>query len=169
VQPIDPGPEHVSAALGIGDSVTTEPIDVLGDIDEFTVTGPPGQDVSVVVDGRDGYVGPFVRVWVLDPVTFDTLAEQPANFIGSPALPCASRGQFKIVVGEPRGLSAICLDPMCSGFRFVGPYGFHIVPSIVRPRTTRPLTPSVIRYVVRPLIQSETSTSSRLRELRARC
>ena len=129
VQPIDPGPEHVSAALGIGDSVTTEPIDVLGDIDEFTVTGPPGQDVSVVVDGRDGYVGPFVRVWVLDPVTFDTLAEQPAQFhrIAGP-FRVPPGGQFKIVVGEPRGLSAICLDPMCSGFRFVGPYGFHIVP-----------------------------------------
>ncbi|HEY6209996.1 MAG TPA: hypothetical protein VIW28_13115 [Gemmatimonadales bacterium] len=122
-------PEHVSAALAPGDSVTTEPIDTLGDWDEFTVTAAPGQEMSVVFDGRDGFTGPFAYVWVFDPATLDTLAFQPGQFrrIAGPFRAPPS-GRFKIAVFEPAGFFRICYDATCGGiYRFVGPYGFHVI------------------------------------------
>ena len=129
VVPIDPGPEHVSAALAVGDSVMTEPIDVPGDWDEFTVTATPGQDISVVVDGRDSYTGQFFSLWVFDPATLDTLAFQVGQFrrIAGPFRAPAS-GQFKIAVMEPRGFFRDCYDATCGGiYSLVGAYGFHVV------------------------------------------
>ena len=129
VLPVDPRPEHVSAMLSVGDSVTTEPIDAPGDLDEFTVTATPGQEVSLIVDGRDGFTGPFVNVWVFDPATLDTLASQVGQFhrIAGPFRVPAS-GQFKIDVSQPRGLSGNCYDATCGGvFSFVGSYGFHVI------------------------------------------
>lgn len=44
---IDPGPESVSATLAAGDTVTSEAIDQIGDIDRFTIHGAPGSLVIV--------------------------------------------------------------------------------------------------------------------------
>jgi len=129
VLPIDPGPEQVSAALAVGDSVITESIDAPGDWDEFTVTATPRQDISVIVNGRDGLTGPFAYVWVFDPVTLDTLAWQAGQFrrIAGPFRVPAS-GQFKIAVFQPGGFFRICYDTTCEGiYNFVGTYGFHVV------------------------------------------
>lgn len=107
----------------------TEPIDAPGDLDEFTVTATPGQDMSIIFDGRDGFTGPFVYMWVYDPATFDTLAVQAGQFrrIAGPFQVPAS-GQFKIAVLQPRGLSGLCYDATCGGvFTFVGSYGFHVI------------------------------------------
>jgi hypothetical protein len=107
----------------------TEPIDAPGDVDEFTVTATPGQDMSILFEGRDGFVGPFVYVWVFDPATLDTLAAQAGQFrrIAGPFHVPAS-GQFRIAVSQPRGLSGICYDATCGGvFTFTGSYGFHVL------------------------------------------
>lgn len=130
VLPIDPAPEHVSAALAMGDSVTTEPIDALGDWDEFTVAATPAHDVSVITDGRDSFTGPFAYAWVFDPATLDTLVFQPLQFrrIAGPFRVPAS-AQFKIAVFEPAGFFRTCYDTTCGGvYRFVGSYSFRVVP-----------------------------------------
>ena len=129
VLPVDAGPEHVSAALAVGDSVTTEPIDQPGDWDEFTVTATPDQDISIVFDGRPGFSGPFAYVRAYDPATGDTLASQVGQFrrVAGPFRAPAS-GQFKIAVFEPSGWFRDCYDATCGGiYHFVGPYGFHVI------------------------------------------
>jgi len=45
--PIDPAPEVHASAISIGDTVSDEAIDKLGDIDLFTFHGTPGQQVNV--------------------------------------------------------------------------------------------------------------------------
>ena len=122
-------PEHVGAALAVGDSVTTEPIDEPGDWDEFTVTATPDQDISIMLDGRPGFSGPFVSLRAYDPGTGDTLASQVGQFrrIAGPFRAPAS-GQFKIAVFQPSGWFRTCYDATCGGiYSFVGPYGFHVV------------------------------------------
>ena len=129
VRPVDAGPEHVSAALAVGDSVTTEPIDEPGDWDEFTVTATPDQDISILFDGRPGFSGPFISVRAYDPTSGDTLASQVGQFrrMAGPFRAPAS-GLFKIAVYQPSGWSRICYDATCGGlYNFVGPYGFHVV------------------------------------------
>jgi hypothetical protein len=45
--PIDPAPEVHAAVISIGDTVSDESVDKLGDIDRFTFSGAPGQVVNV--------------------------------------------------------------------------------------------------------------------------
>lgn len=49
LQPIDTAPEHATATLVPGDTVP-ESIDVLGDIDDFTLTGTPGAQYNLFVE-----------------------------------------------------------------------------------------------------------------------
>jgi hypothetical protein len=44
---IDPRPEHISATIAAGDSISGESIDVPGDVDEFPVPGAPGEEGNV--------------------------------------------------------------------------------------------------------------------------
>lgn len=46
---IDRAPEVASSALVLGDTVTTEAIDPVGDVDEFTVAGAAGQMVTLTI------------------------------------------------------------------------------------------------------------------------
>jgi hypothetical protein len=129
VLPIDPGPERVSATLTVGDSVVSERIDAPGDWDEFTVLGTPGQTMSVLFDGTDGFTGPWVYLRAFDPATDDTLAWQPSQFhrIAGPFRVPAG-GQVKISVSQPAGFFRTCYYRSCGGlFNFVGPYGFHVL------------------------------------------
>jgi hypothetical protein len=133
-------PEHVGPSLVPGDSVTSEPIDTPGDWDEFAVTATPGQDMSIQFDGRDGFDGPFVWVWVFDPATLDTLAYQPGQFrrIAGP-FKVPAGGQYKVAVFEPLGFYRTCSDATCGGaFRFVGPYGFHVIAVDRAPESAAP-------------------------------
>lgn len=45
------GPEHVSAAVAVGDTVTGEAIDVPGDVDDFMVTSFPGDSIVLAIAG----------------------------------------------------------------------------------------------------------------------
>lgn len=49
VNRVNRSPETAPAALAIGDSVTTERIEIPGDIDEYAVTAPTGDTVNIVV------------------------------------------------------------------------------------------------------------------------
>ena len=47
IGPFDGRPEHHSATVAVGDSVTDEWIDAPGDLDQFLLSGAPGQEISV--------------------------------------------------------------------------------------------------------------------------
>lgn len=47
VRAVNTAPEHVPAAVALGDTVSGERIDYVGDIDEFPVSAAPGQRVNV--------------------------------------------------------------------------------------------------------------------------
>jgi len=129
VLPVPSGPEHVSAALVVGDSVTTEPIDTPGDWDEFTLTATPGQELYLIFRGVPGSSGPFPYAHVMDPSTRDTLAfniGQGERVVGPFLVPAS--GQAAIAVYQPAGFYRFCYDATCGGlFSFVGPYAFQLL------------------------------------------
>lgn len=47
-------PEHVSATIAVGDSITAERFDMPGDIDRFILTGTPNQEVVLYMSGPPG-------------------------------------------------------------------------------------------------------------------
>lgn len=125
VLPIDPGPEHVGAALSVGDSVTSEPIDQPGDWDEWTLAGTPGQTVSILFKG-DVYTG--LSLVVRDPATGDTLAWQPNQFdriVGPFRLPAG--GQVKVSVAQHADFFRDCYNSTCNLFSYTGPYRFSVL------------------------------------------
>jgi hypothetical protein len=129
VLPVPSGPEHVSAALVVGDSVTTELIDTPGDWDEFTLTATPGQELYLIFRGVPGSSGPFPYAHVMDPSTRDTLAfniGQGERVVGPFLVPAS--GQAAIAVYQPAGFYRFCYDATCGGlFSFVGPYAFQLL------------------------------------------
>jgi hypothetical protein len=52
--PIDPHPEHISATIAAGDTISGESIDVPGDVDEFLVPGAPGVEDNVFFQALNG-------------------------------------------------------------------------------------------------------------------
>ncbi len=132
VESLPSGPEQVNAGLVPGDSVTTEPIDPLGDWDEYVVTATSGQDLEIVYDGRQGGY-PYLRAF--DPVTGDTLAGTagPVLRIAGP-FRVPPIGQFHVALFEPGGFYRFCYTT-CDAFHFVGPYAFKVVPVNLAPES----------------------------------
>jgi hypothetical protein len=94
-------PEHAGVAVSPGDSVTNEAIDYLGDWDEFTLTGTPGQMLAILTQKLSGTGYP--RLAVLDTTTGDTLASVVPQ-LGEKAtarfrIPLS--GQLEIAVFQP--------------------------------------------------------------------
>ncbi|HZS57923.1 MAG TPA: hypothetical protein VFA43_01545 [Gemmatimonadaceae bacterium] len=54
---VNPSPEHVSAATAIGDTVSGESIDAIGDLDQFTFSGTAGQHINVELQTPNGVAG----------------------------------------------------------------------------------------------------------------
>lgn len=112
-------PEHSGASLVPGDSVTNEVIDTPDDWDEFTVTGSPGQLLTIVTQTLSGTGIPVLAVF--DSTTHDTLTwvvpvpgNQPTDYFRLPP-----SGQVKVAVFHPN-----------SGFSgpFIGAYRFVVIP-----------------------------------------
>lgn len=118
VEPLDAAPEHVSASLVPGDSVTNESIDFLGDWDQFTITATPGDEIAVQFSAASS--GGYSAA----PVVFDAA---PAEPLGEPFIVPAS-GHLSIAVREPAFYGRFCTDATCGDlFHFTGPYSFKIV------------------------------------------
>ncbi len=91
---IDEAPEHVSANVSEGVSVTGEDLRPLGDVDVFRLTGQTQQLLDVVVEA-DG--DPFLT-YVRSALTGDTIAAvSPAG----PRLVVPTAGDYEIVVATP--------------------------------------------------------------------
>jgi hypothetical protein len=54
VYAVNPLPEHVSAAVAAGDTVSGEGIDLPGDVDEFSFSGAAGDEFNVLLQARSG-------------------------------------------------------------------------------------------------------------------
>lgn len=111
-------PEHVSAALVPGDSVTGEAIDYPGDWDEFTISGTPGQMLAIMA--RTVTATRYPTLTVFDSSTGQTIESVVPLPVdrATPAFTLPASGQLQVAVGQPR-----------SGvYDFVGAYQFVIVP-----------------------------------------
>ncbi len=53
VRNISPAPERVSANVAVGDTVTGEAIDVVGDVDTFQLTGAPNDSIVILLTGGE--------------------------------------------------------------------------------------------------------------------
>jgi hypothetical protein len=69
--------EHHAARISVGDSVTDERLDDWNDLDEFIVTGAPGQLVIASAREEPGTMG--VRLEAVEPATRETLAFTSSN------------------------------------------------------------------------------------------
>ncbi len=101
VVPLDAKPEHVPAQITLGDSVTTERIDVLGDRDDFFVHAPPDSEVALVVGSPSTASCSYPWVTVMDSVTGDTLFQLPAVGVhNQPAFKVPASGVLWLKVWE---------------------------------------------------------------------
>jgi hypothetical protein len=121
IEELDTSPERVAALLAPGDSVIDEEIDFPGDVDEFRLSGDPGQEV-VIAFLRAEEVSGGLRVDVLNPQTGDSLATTWSfGFLESTGrffLP--ESGEAVVQVHEPR---FSCSKWNCNpSFGFIGPY-----------------------------------------------
>lgn len=114
-------PESAAALLIPGDSVTNESIDLQDDWDEFTLTGTPGQLLTIVARTVDPAPMGFPLIAVFDSVTTDTVAwtaaqgfDKPSEYFMMPA-----SGRLKIAVYHPA---------VGFGGDFLGGYRFAVVP-----------------------------------------
>jgi hypothetical protein len=67
VYAIDPRPEHVPAAVAIGDTVSGEQIELPSDVDEFTFSGIAGEEVNTFFQAEDGSAATFFELEILEP------------------------------------------------------------------------------------------------------
>ena len=63
---IDRRPEHVSATITLGDTVSGEAIDLPGDIDEFTFSGAAGEELNAFLQAQSGSPETHLQLEVLD-------------------------------------------------------------------------------------------------------
>lgn len=90
--------EHHSEGISVGDVVSDERLDDWDDLDEFTVTGEPGQLVAATVSADPSTMG--VRLEAVDLATRETLAYTTSN----PTRPTGVTVPFKL---DASGAAAI--------------------------------------------------------------
>lgn len=112
-------PEHVSASLVPGDSVTGEAIDYIGDWDEFSVSGTSGQLLAIETQSLSTSVSPQLSVF--DSSTGDVVASTPPGSFNSGTgwFTIPAGGRLRIAVFEPHNYFV---------YYFVGGYSFVVVP-----------------------------------------
>lgn len=67
VYAIDRRPEHVAAAVAVGDTVSGEQIELPGDIDEFSFSASAGEEVNAFFQAEDGTQETFLQLDVIEP------------------------------------------------------------------------------------------------------
>jgi hypothetical protein len=64
--PIDRRPEHVSAAITPGDTISGEAVDLPGDVDEFTFSGVAGEEFNAFFQAENGSQETTLQLEVVD-------------------------------------------------------------------------------------------------------
>jgi hypothetical protein len=109
VRAIDHAPEHTAASLVPGDTIASESIDYVGDVDDFTLAGPPGTEYNVFLDAS-GTTSHRVEAQALN------LSQSIAATPGGPSLLENATGRF---VMPPSGSVTIRVRDV---FNARGPY-----------------------------------------------
>ena len=125
--PIDP--ESRPAALAIGDTVTGEAIDAPGDLDQYTLTGTPGQVIQAYFSRTPATGG--VALQVVDPATDSVLVtltgQTTETATGRVKIPAGGQAELRVLEG--RNFGAIpCTDALCTGaYSYAGAYTLRTV------------------------------------------
>jgi hypothetical protein len=96
-------PERVIPTLAPGDSVIAEDIDSPSDWDEFTLTGTPGQLLTIVTRTINPPPVSYLLVQVFDSITTDTVAWTAAEQFDKPTgyFTMPSSGRLKVAAYRP--------------------------------------------------------------------
>lgn len=146
VTAVPTAPEHASAELVPGDSVTTEALDFPGDADAFTVTATPGSEINVLLWSSMPVGSPTLPVvTIVDPATGESLESDVAQGLrvaGPARVP--ARGKLTVLVQEPPATPfRQCDDAQCDGvYRLTGGYGIYLT-SVSRDPESVPATLAV--------------------------
>jgi hypothetical protein len=127
---VDGNPEHVPAAIAIGDVVTGEDIAPVGDRDGFTFQGTAGQEVNLFLQGLQGSGDTGLAAMLLKEGQGVPLRVVYAPF-GSPTL--RAHGTRLVLPGT--GTYRVSVSPSRSGSVFdeQGPYRFGVLPATRAP------------------------------------
>ncbi len=132
VRAVQRAPESVPGAVQPGDTVTGERIDYVGDIDDFTLTGVPGQEFRVFFQALSG--NPSTRL----ELDVFTAAGQIVTGVQSggadPALLGQAVGRLAFQSNGQYRLHVFGVTPRSLTDR--GAYGFWVYPVNRRPETT---------------------------------
>jgi len=111
IHSIDRTPEVAASAIAVGDTVITESIDMLFDVDEFAVPLMSGDTIVVSLDLSDPSGGDGIWFTVEDTTgtSIGNSRNVAAGAQGSASFSAPSTGTFKVVIGYSVG-------------RYVGPY-----------------------------------------------
>ncbi len=117
VRTVGSATEAASASLSPGDSVSSETINALGDVDDFLINAAPGTEVQVFL--REGSFQLYI-----DPIVAgtNTLIRTGTQF-NTGRLTVPGSGQVGIRIYEPRSFSSGLRD---HGFSFTGPYSVSV-------------------------------------------
>jgi len=123
VVPVDPSPEQSPAAFPLGDTLTAEGLDYLGDVDQFLVTAPVASSVQVLLSHS---LNGILHYETRDPATMDLIQTGNSYSItgtalGPTALPAG--GQFYVRVFQARSI----FNPVGNAFSLTGPYTLAVV------------------------------------------
>lgn len=81
---VNPAPENVPAAIAVGDTVRGETISPVGDIDEFTTSGTPGEQLTLLSRlTTQSSIDSAIVVEVIDPATGASLVGGNAAAFGN--------------------------------------------------------------------------------------
>ncbi|HEX8320524.1 hypothetical protein [Longimicrobium sp.] len=122
VYTVSAAPEHVSATMQIGQSVTGERIDHPGDLDEFSLAGQAGREVALFLGADLTSGGMIARIETTGAAGF-----LPSIHAAGPSLDGASTG--RIVLGDRP--YTVVVDPQMFGSGAVsttGGYGVRVLP-----------------------------------------
>lgn len=121
---ISRAPEQHAATIAIGDTVSDESIDPIGDIDEFRFSGVAGQQLVGLFDTPLGLSPPGLVLEVIVPGSGGVLASV-SNFSGTPRFGDARTPIFTL---PATGTYMVRVQGLERYARFGGPYRFAIVP-----------------------------------------
>lgn len=122
IEPANTTPEHVPAAIALGDTISTETIDFLGDYDEFQLTAPPGQAVDAKLEVGDIQYG-SLALQAYDSTT--------ASVIASVSVPTRTSGTTRFTVPPSGRVTLSVAEPFRASYSYtaIGPYRLSVLPA----------------------------------------
>jgi hypothetical protein len=110
-QRVSAAPEHRAASIAIGDTIR-DSLDYYGDIDDYTLTGTPGQEINLSGAWPAGFTRASLRMTLTDPATGASLAAIDASPIAvwsaTTRIPAGGQIRVRVCAGQN------CVLPVCS-------------------------------------------------------